>query len=90
MVWLADGIGGRSSSVFIKGKQNHKDYVQQLEAEFLPYRSDCRGENWIYQRDGSSIRTFQRVNGLITIMFKFCSGQLKVQTSMLSKMFGLG
>ena len=28
-------------------------------------------------------------NGLMTIMFKFCRGQPKVQTSVLSKKFGL-
>ncbi|GBM46774.1 Transposable element Tc3 transposase [Araneus ventricosus] len=40
MVWPAVGFGGRSSLVFIKGRQNHKDYIQQLETELLPYGSD--------------------------------------------------
>ncbi|GBM91559.1 Transposable element Tc3 transposase [Araneus ventricosus] len=54
MVWLV-GFGSRSSLVFIKGRQNHKDYIQQLETELLPYGSDWGGENWIYQQDGASI-----------------------------------
>ena len=31
MVWSAIGFGGRTSLVFIKGRQNYKDYIQQLE-----------------------------------------------------------
>ncbi|GBM11503.1 Transposable element Tc3 transposase [Araneus ventricosus] len=61
MVWLAVGFGGRSSLVFIKGRQNHKDYIQHLETELLPYGSDWGGENWIYQQDGASIYTAQGV-----------------------------
>ena len=38
-------FGSRSSLVFIKGRQNHKDYVQQLEIELLPYGFDYGGEN---------------------------------------------
>ena len=45
MVWLAVGFGGRSNLIFIKFRQNHKDYVQQLETEFLPHGSDWGGEN---------------------------------------------
>ena len=55
MVWLVVGFSSRSSLLFIKLRQNHKNYVQQLETEFLPYRSDYLGENWILQQDGSSI-----------------------------------
>ncbi|GBM54729.1 Transposable element Tc3 transposase [Araneus ventricosus] len=61
MVWLAVGFGGRSSLVFIKGRQNHKDYKQQLETELLPYGSNWGGENWIHQQDGASIHTAQGV-----------------------------
>ncbi|GBN97993.1 Transposable element Tc3 transposase, partial [Araneus ventricosus] len=61
MVWLAVGFSGRSSLIFIKGRQNHKDYIQQLETELLPYGLDWGGENWIYQQDGASIHTTQGV-----------------------------
>ena len=40
IVGFAFGFGGRSSLVFIKGRQYHKNYIQQLEIEPLPYRSD--------------------------------------------------
>ena len=39
------GFGCRSSLVFIKGRQNHKDYIPQLEIELLPYESDYGGKN---------------------------------------------
>ena len=58
MVWLAIGFGSRSSLVFIKDRQNNKE---QLKTELLPYGSDWGGENWIYQQDGASIHTAQRV-----------------------------
>ncbi|GBM12284.1 Transposable element Tc3 transposase [Araneus ventricosus] len=61
IVWLAVGFGGRSSLVFIKGRQNHKDYIKQLETELLPYGSDWGGENWIHQQDGASIHSAQGV-----------------------------
>ncbi|GBN49211.1 Transposable element Tc3 transposase [Araneus ventricosus] len=61
VVWLAVGFGGRSSLVFIKGRQNHKDYIKQLETELLPYGSDWGGENWIHQQDGASIHSAQGV-----------------------------
>ncbi|GBN35344.1 Transposable element Tc3 transposase [Araneus ventricosus] len=61
MVWLAVGFGSRSSLVFIKGRQNHKDYIKQLETELLPYGSDWGGENWIHQQDGASIHSAQGV-----------------------------
>ena len=32
----------------IKLSQNHKDYTQQLEKEFLLYKSNWGGENWLY------------------------------------------
>ncbi|GBM75952.1 Transposable element Tc3 transposase [Araneus ventricosus] len=61
VVWLAVGFGGRSSLVFIKGRQNHKDYIKQLETELLPCGSDWGGENWIHQQDGASIHSAQGV-----------------------------
>ena len=63
-VWwygFAFGFGGRSNIVFIKGRQYHKDYAQQLETELLPYGSDYGGENWPYQHDGSSVHTTKSV-----------------------------
>ena len=54
-------FGGRSSLVFIKGRQNHKDYISQLEIELLPFESYYGGENGIDQQDGYSIQTAQRV-----------------------------
>ena len=51
------GFGGRSSLVFNKGRQNHKDYVQQLQIELLLYGLDYGEENWMCQQDGSSIHT---------------------------------
>ena len=39
-VWsygFAFGFGGISNIVFIKGRQYHKDSMQQLETELLPY-----------------------------------------------------
>ena len=48
MAWLVVGFGDRSSLVFIKGWQYHKDYIQQLETELLPHGSDYWGKNWIY------------------------------------------
>ena len=54
-------FGGRSSLVFIKSRQNHKDCIQQLKIELLRYVSDYGLENWMYQQDGYSIHTAQRV-----------------------------
>ena len=59
-VWwygFAFGISFRLSLVFIKGRQYHKDCIQQLETELLLNGSDYSGEKWIYQQDGSSIHT---------------------------------
>ena len=61
-VWcMACCFGGKSSFVFIKGRQNCKDYIQQLKTELLPYGSDWGGENCIHQQDGAFIHTPQRI-----------------------------
>ena len=60
-----------------------------MEIELFASGSDWGEENWIYQQDGAAIHTAQTVkNGLMTMMFKFCPGQPKVQISILSRMFG--
>ena len=55
------GFGCRSSLVFIKDRQNHKNYMQQLETELLPCGYDWGGENWICQTDGAFIHTAQSI-----------------------------
>lgn len=57
MVWLAVGYGGRTSLVFLNGRQNHKDYIRLLESELLPYGTELGGEDWIFQQDGAAIHT---------------------------------
>ncbi|GIY72297.1 transposable element Tc3 transposase [Caerostris darwini] len=57
MVWLAVGYGGRTSLVFLNGRQKHRDYIQVLNSEFLPYGSDLGGEEWKFQQDGASLHT---------------------------------
>ncbi|KAF8795258.1 Transposable element Tc3 transposase like protein [Argiope bruennichi] len=51
MVWLAVGYGGRTSLVFLNGRQKYTDYIQVLNA------SDMGGEEWKFQQDGASIHT---------------------------------
>ncbi len=50
MVWIA--VGGKTSMVFIHGRQNHDDYIRQLESDLLLHRPDG-GDNWIFQQDGA-------------------------------------
>lgn len=61
MVWLAVGYGGRTSLVFLSGRQKHTDYINVLDSELLPYGSELGGEEWIYQQDGASIHTAKGV-----------------------------
>ena len=57
MVWLAVGYGGRTSLVFLSGRQKHTDYIQVLNSDLLPYGVELGGDDWIFQQDGASIHT---------------------------------
>lgn len=61
MVWLAVGFGGRTSLIFLKGKQNHTEYIEQLKSHLLPYGPQLGGENWTFQQDGATIHTAKAV-----------------------------
>jgi hypothetical protein len=57
MVWAAFGYGGKSSIVFLNGRQNSQDYVRVLENHLLPVGEQICGPNWIFQQDNASIHT---------------------------------
>ena len=40
---FAFGFGGRKGLVFMEGRHYYKDFIQQLETEFLPHGPDYAG-----------------------------------------------
>ncbi|GBN21591.1 hypothetical protein AVEN_182640-1 [Araneus ventricosus] len=61
MVCLAVGYGGKTSSVFLNGKQKRIDNILVTESELLPYGSDLGGEELIFKQERTSIHFDCRV-----------------------------
>ena len=67
------GFSSRSSLVFIRLRQNHKDYIEQWETEFLPHKSDWGRENWICQQNEASIDPPKKLKKKKMVWWQWCS-----------------